>query len=99
MSASGLIRVVLADDHVVVREATAQLVERAGAIEVVGQAANGAEALRLVGALRPDVLLLDLAMPGVDGLEVARRAHEMSPGMWIVAPTAHQEQPYVLAML
>jgi DNA-binding NarL/FixJ family response regulator len=94
-----LVRVVLADDHALVREATAELLERAGGIHVLGQAADGLEALRLVGALRPDVLLLDLAMPGLDGLEVTRRARELSPGTAIVALTAHEEQPYVLAML
>ena len=94
-----LVRVVLADDHALVREATAELLERAGGIQVLGQAADGLEALRLVGAMRPDVLLLDLAMPGLDGLEVTRRARELSPRTAIVALTAHEEQPYVLAML
>jgi DNA-binding NarL/FixJ family response regulator len=93
------IRVVLADDHALVREATAELLERAGGIQVLGQAANGHEALRLVEAVHPDVLLLDLAMPGLDGLEVARRARELSPSTRIVALTAHEEQPYVMAML
>jgi DNA-binding NarL/FixJ family response regulator len=93
------IRVVLADDHALVREATAELLERAGGIQVLGQAANGPEALRLVEALRPDVLLLDLAMPGLDGLEVARRTRELSPSTRVVALTAHEEQPYVMAML
>jgi len=93
------IRIVLADDHALVREATAELLERAGGIDVVGQADNGTEALRLVSGLRPDVLLLDLAMPGMDGLEVARRTREVSPDTHIVALTAHEEQPYVLAML
>lgn len=95
----GAIRVVLADDHALVREATAELLQRAGGIDVVGQAANGAETLRLVGTFRPDILLLDLAMPGIDGLEVARRVRELSPNTRVVALTAHEEQPYVLAML
>lgn len=100
MTTSGApIRIVLADDHALVREATAELLERAGGMHVVGQAADGTEALRLVRALRPDVLLLDLAMPGVDGLEVARRTREISPTTRIVALTAHEEQPYVMAML
>jgi DNA-binding NarL/FixJ family response regulator len=91
--------VVLADDHALVREGTAELLERAGGIRVVGQAADGVEAVRLVQTLRPDVLLLDLALPGLDGLEVARRTRATSPSTAVVALTAHDEQAYVLAML
>jgi DNA-binding NarL/FixJ family response regulator len=94
-----VVRVVLADDHALVREATAELLERAGGIHVVGQAADGPETLRLVAALRPDVLLLDLAMPGMDGLEVTRRARGLSPKTAVVALTAHEEHAYVLATL
>ena len=94
-----VVRVVLADDHALVREGTAELLERAGGIRVVGQAADGLEAIRLVTSLRPDVLLLDVAMPGLDGLEVARRVREASPATAVVALTAHDEEAYVLAML
>jgi DNA-binding NarL/FixJ family response regulator len=94
-----VIRVVLADDHALVREGTAELLERSAGIRVVGQAADGREALRLVQALRPDVLLLDLAMPGLDGLEVTRRVRATAPSTAVVALTAHDEQAYVLAML
>jgi DNA-binding NarL/FixJ family response regulator len=93
------VRVVLAEDHALVREGTAELLERAGGIRVVGQAADGLEAVRLVQTLQPDVLLLDLALPGLDGLEVARRARATSPATAVVALTAHDEIAYVLAML
>src|SRR5215216_7711273 len=93
------IRVILADDHALVREGTAELLERAGGIRVIGQAADGNEALRLVQALRPDVLLLDLAMPGPGGIEVTRRARQVSPATAVVALTAHDEEAYVVATL
>ena len=94
-----MIRVVLADDHALVREGTSELLERAGGIRVVGQAADGLETLRLVEAVHPDVLLLDLGLPGLDGVEVARRVRAVSPETRVVALTAHDEQAYVLAML
>lgn len=93
------IRVVLAEDHALVREGTAELLERAGGIRVVGQAGDGLEAVRLVAALRPDVLVIDLAMPGLDGLEASRRSQSASPETAVLALTAHEEEPYVRAML
>ena len=95
----GPIRVVIADDHALVREGTAELLERSGGIRVVGQAADGEEAVRLVQALRPDVLLVDIGMPVLDGFETTRKARTVSPSTSVLALTAHQEEPYVLAML
>ena len=96
---SDLIRVVLAEDHALVREGTAELLGRAGGIRVVGQAADGLEAVRLVAALRPDVLVIDLVMPGLDGLEATRRTRIASPQTAVLALSAHEEEPYVRAML
>lgn len=96
---SDRIRVVLAEDHALVREGTAELLERAGGVQVVGQAADGLEAVRLVQALRPDVLVIDLAMPGLDGLEATRRSRQVAPATAVLALTAHEEEAYVRAML
>jgi DNA-binding NarL/FixJ family response regulator len=96
---SDRIRVVLADDHALVREGTAELLERAGGVLVIGQAANGADALHLVQTLRPDVLLIDVAMPGLDGIQTTRRSRAMSPGTAVLALSAHEEVAYVRAML
>jgi DNA-binding NarL/FixJ family response regulator len=96
---SDRIRVVLADDHALVREGTAELLERAGGVQIVGQAADGPDALRLVQALRPDVLLIDVAMPGLDGIETTRRSRTVSPHTAVLALSAHEEVAYVRAML
>lgn len=98
LTSPDVVRVVLADDHALVREGTAELLERGG-LRVVGQAADGPQAVRLVSELQPDVLLLDLAMPGLDGLEVTRRARQLAPRTVVVALSAHDEQAYVLAAL
>ena len=93
------IRVVLADDHTIVREGTAELLRRAGDIEVIGQASDGLEALNTVKEMHPDVLVLDLMMPGIDGLEVARRIRQVSPGTAVLVLTAHEDRQYVMAAL
>ena len=91
-------RVVLADDHAVVREGTAELLERAG-FAVVGQASSGDEALELVASLKPNVLVLDLSMPGTPGLEVVPRVRPSSPGTAVLVLSAHEEEPYVRAAI
>jgi len=83
------IRVVLADDHALVREGTAELLGRTPDIDVVGEAADGLEAVVLALALRPDVLLIDLAMPRLDGLEATRRVLAAAPAIAVLALTAH----------
>ncbi|MFA9444964.1 response regulator transcription factor [Egicoccus sp. AB-alg6-2] len=72
-------RLVLADDDATLRRLLRLLFERDGRFEVVGEAEDGAEALELVADLRPDLLLLDLAMPRMDGLEVLTHLHDPSP--------------------
>lgn len=69
------VRVLVADDEALVRAGFRAILEAAGGIEVVGEAADGAEAVERARALAPDVVLLDVRMPGVDGLEAARRLH------------------------
>src|SRR5512133_2265773 len=78
MSKVATTRVVLADDHDVIRQGLKRLLNRAPEIEVVGEASDGLEALNFVKELHPDVLLLDIEMPVMDGIEVARRLQELN---------------------
>ena len=92
-------RVVLADDHSAVRSGIRFLLEKASDIVVVGEASDGIEALRLVKELTPDVLLLDMEMPGMKGVEVARQLEAMGAPVRILALSAYDDKQYILGLL
>ena len=96
---TGAIRVVLVDDHAVVRSGLAQLLGGAGDIEVVGQAGDGAEAVDLVRRTRPDVVLMDLQMPRVDGVEATRRIVAEKLGAEVVVLTSFSDSARIVAAL
>ena len=91
--------IVLADDHEVVRQGLRALLEAEEDFSVIGEAADGLEALELVERLAPDVLVLDLMMPGLNGLEVARRVAKLSAKSRVVILTMHSSEAYVLEAL
>jgi DNA-binding NarL/FixJ family response regulator len=93
------IRVVLVDDHPVVRSGIRTLIEGAGDIEVVGEGSSGAEAFELVARLAPAVLLLDMEMPGLSGIDVARRLHAEGSPVRILALSAYDDEQYVIELL
>jgi two-component system response regulator NreC len=91
-------RILLADDHVIFRQGLRSLLEQAG-MAVIGEASDGQEALRIAHVRRPDVAVLDIAMPHLNGLETARRLRETMPQTKSVVLTMHTEDPYVLEAL
>lgn len=93
------IHVVLADDHPLAREGLRNLLEKAVEIEVVGEANDGSEALRLVETLAPDVLLLDMEMPGLSGIEVAQQLQAAQSPVRILALSAHNDREYIRGLL
>jgi DNA-binding NarL/FixJ family response regulator len=93
------VRVLLADDHRLMREGTAALLGADERIEVVGLARDGQEALALAERRRPDVVLLDLNMPVVDGLEACARLREMRPAPEVLMLTVSEEEPDLYAAL
>jgi DNA-binding NarL/FixJ family response regulator len=94
-----VIRVVLVDDHAVVRSGLTQLLEASGDIAVVGTAADGAEALDVVRETRPDVVLMDLQMPGVDGVSATRALAEEQPSAAVVVLTSFSDSERIVAAL
>jgi DNA-binding NarL/FixJ family response regulator len=93
---SGPIRVLVADDHMIARTGIRHVLESEADFEVIGEAASGSEALALTLELQPDVVVLDISMPGVTGLEVAGRLRASSPDTRILILSMHDQAEYVL---
>jgi DNA-binding NarL/FixJ family response regulator len=94
-----MIRVVLVDDHAVLRTGLGQLLSGAGDIEVVGTAADGIEAVDVVQAARPDVVLMDLQMPRMDGVSATRLIRERVPDAQVVVLTSYSDSARIVAAL
>ena len=93
------IRVLLADDHTLVRAGIRSLLKGLENVEVVGEAGDGQEAVRLAESLRPDVVLLDVGMPGLNGLDVAARLATQDASIRVLILSMHTSEEYVLRAL
>lgn len=93
------IRILLADDHILVREGTRELLGREPDLKVVGEASNGEQAIALAATLKPDVAVLDAAMPGVNGIEATRRIKAACPGTAVLIVSAYDSDAYLFAAL
>jgi NarL family two-component system response regulator LiaR len=93
------IRILIADDHDVVREGTRQILVKEADMEVVAEAANGAEAIKLAGSTRPDVAIVDINMPEVDGIEATRQIKQLYPGIAVLILSAYDDDQFVFSLL
>ena len=93
------IRVVVADDHLVLREGIRNLLEEQPDIELVGEAANGLEAVAVVRATEPDVVLMDVVMPRVGGIEATKQIKKFNPGTAVLILSGYEDDRYVLGLL
>jgi two-component system response regulator NreC len=99
MNTSKRIRILLADDHAVLRAGLRALLAAQGDLEVVGEASEGAEAIRLCQALRPDVVVMDIGMPGVSGIDATARIKRDLPGTKVLILSMHDDRGYLRQVL
>jgi len=93
------IRVLVVDDHAILRDGISALLALAADIEVIGEAENGREAIDRARQLAPDVVLMDIAMPAMDGLEATRRIHKEFPQMKVLTLTQYDDREHLLSLL
>jgi len=93
------IKVVVADDHTILRQGIKALLDNLEEIEVVGEAKDGREAIKAIEELSPDVILMDIAMPGLNGLEATRRIKKKFPRTKVVVLTMHTNEEYIFQIL
>ena len=93
------IRILLAEDHVIVREGTRQLIQREPDMEVVGEAGDGEEAVELANKLHPNVVIMDIAMPRLNGIEATKQIKALHPAICVLILTAYDNDQYIFALL
>jgi CheY-like chemotaxis protein len=93
------IRILLADDHAVVRDGLARLLRNEPGMEVVGQAADGLEVVQMALQLKPDIILMDVSMPYLSGVDVTRRLTQQVPGIRVIGLSMHRQEDIASAMI
>ena len=93
------IRVFIVDDHAILRDGIRSLLKRQDGIEVIGEASTGSEAISLLGELKPDIILMDIAMPEMNGLEATRQITNLFPQMRILILTQHDNREFITPLL
>jgi len=95
----GKISILIADDHAVVREGTRQILEHEDDLEVVAEASDGDEAVRLVGAKKPDVAIIDVAMPKMDGIAATKQIKALYPATAVLILSAYDDDQFVFSLV
>ena len=96
---SGMVRILLAEDHTIVRKGLRALLEDEPGMEVVGEAQDGREAVEKAGELRPDVVVMDISMPSLNGLEATRQITKRLPEVKVLILTVHTSEEYIFQIL
>jgi DNA-binding NarL/FixJ family response regulator len=93
------IRILLVDDHVMLRQGTAELLRRESGLEIVGEASDGQEAVSLASELQPDIVVMDVRMPVLSGVEATRIIRDSLPHVQVLVLTAHDDDQYIFSLL
>jgi len=93
------IRVLIADDHALVREGTRRMLEQEADMQVVGEAGDGEETVKLACELKPDVAIVDISMPKLDGIEATKQIKEQCPSVTILILSAHDDDQFIFSLL
>lgn len=96
---SDRIRLLLADDHIILRQGTAELLRREPDLEIVGEADNGQQAVELAQTFKPNIVVMDVRMPVLSGIEATRRIRESLPNVQVLVLTAHDDDQYIFSLL
>ena len=95
----GKIKILIADDHAVVREGTRRILEGEQDLEVVAEAGDGEEAVRLATTVKPDVAIIDISMPKLDGIEATKQIKALSPAITVLILTAYDDDQFIFSLL
>lgn len=94
-----MLRIVVVDDHLILLQGIKKLLEGESGYQVVGEACDGLEAVEMIKRLKPDIAIVDISLPGLNGLDVARASNANSPRTKMILLTMHKESPYVIEAL
>jgi len=93
------IKILIADDHAFVRESTRRILEQESDLEVIGEAGDGEEAVRLATSFKPDVAIIDIAMPKLDGIEATKQIKDLCPAITVLILSAYDDDQFVFSLL
>jgi len=98
MNCSNKINIVLVDDHKLLRDGLKNIIEQKSNLYIIGEASNGREAIKICSKLEPDVLVIDVAMPNLNGIQAAEQIHKMNPDIKIIGLSMHSSKPFIQGM-
>lgn len=98
MTDTNIIKIILVDDHKLLRDGLKNIIEKKSNMHIIGEASDGREAIKICSKLLPNVLVIDVAMPGLNGIEAARQIHKVNPNIKIIGLSMHSSKQFIQGM-